>query len=154
MLEMDGAILRSLDRFVGQLVQNTWQDLSETLRIEANPLAYSGIFPLAAPQLGPFLDEPGVFLVFGPLPEVRILHLGASQTSMRSPLTSALIPGPEWSWGWRWESESNPVPTYGACVPMQGHWALVPALETNLARYLAPLLQAARGGLGGDPSFS
>ena len=150
---MDGAILRSLDRFIGQLVQSTWQDLTASMKMDAEPLSYSGIFPLGAPQLGPYLDQPGLFLVFGPLPEVKILHLGASQTSMRLPMNSKLIPGPEWSWGWQWVSENSPVPTFGACVTMEGNWTMVPALKTLLGRYLAPL-QATFGGPGRDTSFS
>jgi hypothetical protein len=144
MSEMDGAILRSLERFVGQLVQGTWEDLTESLGTPCDPLDFSGIHRLGAPRLLPYLEQPGVFLIFGPLPEVRILHLEASQTAMHGPLSSRLIPGPEWSWGWRWESDTSPLPTFAACAAMGGHWTLVPALKTLLARCIAPL-QAAYG---------
>ena len=152
MFEMDGAILRSLDRFIGQLVQSTWNDLTSTLGIDRNPPGYSGIHPLGASQLKPFLDHPGMFLVFGHLPELRILHLGASQSAIRGPLTSRLIPGPDKRWTWRWESESNPVPTFACCVSLEKNWTLVPALRTLLAQYLAPLSEA-YGRHEGNPPF-
>lgn len=145
MMEMDGAILRSLDRFTGQLIQTTWQELATSFGAEEEPLDYSGIHPIGSQSLLPFLQSPGVFLVFGPLPELRILHLGASQTRMYTSLTSKLLPGPEWSWGWRWDSSSTPIPTYAACVSMDRNWTMVPALETLLGHYLAPL-QAAHPG--------
>jgi len=148
MSEMDGAILRSLERVVGQLVQGTWDDLTTSLGIRGKPLDFSGIHRLASPRLVPYLEQAGVFLVFGPLPEVQILHLGASQTAMHGPLSSRLIPGPERSWGWRWESETNPIPTFAACATMEDHWTLVPAMNTLLGRYIAPL-RSAYGDLGG-----
>ena len=153
MSEMDSAILRSLDRLVGQLIQSTWQDLSVTMGIQTEPLNFSGVHPLGAARLVPCLDRPGVFLIFGPLPEGRILYLGASRTSMHTQLNSALIPGPDWSWGWRWDSESHPVPTFAACVSMDQNWSLIPALKSLLAQYLAPL-QSAHEGPGGQIAFS
>lgn len=151
MVEMDGAILRSLERFIGQLVQETWADLTRSLNGPSTPMDFSGIHRLGAPRLVPYLDQPGIFLVFGPLPEVRILHLGASQTSMHDSLNSRLIPGPEWSWEWRWETESSPVPTYAACAAMQDSWTLVPAMKTLLGRYIAPLQAACED--SGDSAF-
>jgi len=144
MSEMDGAILRSLDRFYGQLIQSTWRDFTSTLGIQRDPLDYSGIHPLGAVHLTPFLERPGLFLVFGPLPEVRILHLGASQVAMREPLNSKLIPGPEFGWEWKWEAEPSPIPSYVSCVSMESNWTLVPSLKTLLAHYLAPLQSAYR----------
>ena len=153
MSEMDAAILRSIERCTGQLVQSTWQDLVSTLGIHGDPLDFSGIRPLGSPQLLPYLERPGLFLVFGPLPEVRILHLGAAQSPMHGALTSKLIPGPEWSWGWRWETEANPIPSFAACIAMEDTWTYIPAMNTLLGRYLAPL-QAAFGGAGDQSSFS
>ena len=152
MSEMDNAILRILDRLLGQLIQSTWQDFNSNIGIGAEPLNFSGVHTLGAPRLVPYLDRPGVFLVFGPLPEVSVLHLGASKTAMRSKLNSALIPGPDWSWGWRWNAESNPLPTFAACVTMDEHWSLIPALKTQLAQYLAPL-QSVRRGRGEESAF-
>ena len=93
-----------MDRFIGQLIQSTWRDFTSTLGIQRDPLDYSGIHPLGGVQLTPFLERPGLFLIFGSLPEIRILHLGASQAAMRGPLNSKLIPGPDLGWGWRWEA--------------------------------------------------
>ncbi len=142
MSEMDGAILRSLDRFIGQLIQSTWKDFTSTLRIQRDPLDYSGIHALGSPRLVPYLDRPGLFLVFGSLPEVRIQHLGASQTTIRGPLNSKLIPGPDFTRGWRWDADSTPIPSFAACVSMEANWTLVPSVKTLLAQYLAPLQAA------------
>ena len=71
---------------------------------------------------------------------------------MRTKLNSALIPGPDWSWGWRWDAESNPLPTFAACVTMDEHRSLTPALKTQLAQYLAPL-QSVQQGRGEDSAF-
>lgn len=146
MSEMDGAILRSLDRILGQLVHDTWRDLASTLSLDGKtPPGYSGIHPLGAQELKPFLERPGLFLIIGPLPEVRVLHVGSSQTAMGRSLSSKLIPGPEWTWSWRWETSRNPVPTYTACISMEGSLPLVPAMKTLLARYLLPLQSAYLG---------
>jgi hypothetical protein len=153
MSEMDSAILRSLDRLVGQLIQSTWQDLSTTMGIETEPLDFSGVHPLGAARLVPYLDRPGVFLILGPLPEGRILHLGASRTAMHTQLNSALIPGRDWSWGSRWDSESHPVPAFAACVSMDENWSLIPALRSLLAQYLAPL-QSVQESPGRQTPFS
>jgi hypothetical protein len=139
MSEMDSAILRILERLVGQLIQNTWQDLTSSLGIDGEPLDFSGVHPLGAARLVPYLDQAGVFLIFGPLPEVRILHLGASRIAMHTLLNAALIPGSDWRWGWRWEAEPSPAPTYAACVSMEDNWSLIAALKSLLAQYLAPL---------------
>ena len=144
--EMDGAILRSLDRILGQLVHDTWSDLASTLDLDnQSPPGYSGIQPLGSPELEPFLRKPGLFMVIGPLPEVRVLHMGASRTAIGGSLSSKLIPGPEWTWSWRWETLPHPVPTYAACVSMEGSLTLVPAMKTLLARYLLPLQSAYQG---------
>lgn len=145
MSEMDGAILRSMDRFIGQLIQSTWQDFISTLGIRRDPLDYSGIHRLGADRVEPFLDQPGLFLIFGPLPEVSILHLGASQATIRGPLNSKLIPSQDVGWGWRWDSESNPIPSYVACISMEANWTLVPSIKSLLAHYLAPLQAAYQG---------
>ena len=153
MSEMDSAILRSLDRLVGQLIQSTWQDLCATMGIETEPLDFSGVHPLGAARLVPYLDRLGVILLFGPLPEVRILHMGGSRTTMRAQLNSALIPGPDRSWGWRGDSESHPVPTFAACVAMDENLLLIPALRSLLAQYLVPL-QSVQKSPGRQTAFS
>jgi hypothetical protein len=153
MFEMDGAILRSLERCVGQLAQSTWQELASTLDIHRDPLDFSGIHPLGSPRLLPYLERPGLYLIFGPLPEVKILHVGAAQSSLQGALNSKLIPGPEWSWGWRWETDSNPIPAFAACIAMEGSWTFIPAMKTLLSRYLAPL-QSDFGGAGEHAPFT
>ncbi|MGD8360766.1 MAG: hypothetical protein PVJ04_05000 [Gemmatimonadota bacterium] len=153
MSEMDTAILRSLDRLVGQLIQSTWQDLSATMGIETEPLDFSGVHSLGATRLVPYLDRLGVILLFGPLPEVRILHLGGCRTTMRAQLNSALIPSPDWSWGWRGDPESYPVPSFAACVAMDENLLLIPALRSLLAQYLVPL-QSVQEGPGKQTGFS
>lgn len=153
MSEMDGAILRSLDRYMGQLIQSTWQDLVSSLGVQRDPLDYSGIHPLGSAGLSPFLEGPGIYLVFGPLPELRILHMGGTQGPIHTALSSKLIPGPEWSWGWRWETEASPVPTFAACIAMGEAWTFIPAMKTLLGRYVAPL-QAAYGETGDRVPFS
>jgi hypothetical protein len=153
MSEMDSAILRSLDRLVGQLIQSTWQDLSATMGIETKPLDFSGVHPLGAARLDPYLDQLGVFLLFGPLPEVRILHLGGTRTVMRTQLNSALIHGPDRSWRGRGDSESYPVPAFAACVAMDENLLLIPALRSLLAQYLVPL-QSVQESPGRQTAFS
>jgi hypothetical protein len=153
MSEMDGAILRSMERCVGQLIQSTWEDLVSTEEIHRDPLDFSGIHPLGSPCLLPYLEQPGLYLVFGPLPELRILHLEAARSTMHGALTSKLIPGPEWSWGWRWETDTNPIPTFAACVAMEDAWTYIPAMKTLLGRYLVPL-QTTFGRVGEQVSFS
>ena len=153
MSEMDSAILRSLDRLVGQLIQSTWQDLSATMGIETEPLDFSGVHPLGAHRLVPYLDRLGIILLFGPLPEVRILHLGGSRTTMRTQLNSALMPGTDRGWGWWGDSESHPVPTFAACVAMDENLLLIPALRSLLARYLVPL-QSVQESPGRQTAFS
>lgn len=153
MSEMDGAILRSLDRLMGQIVQSTWQDLTASLGITGEPLDWSGIHPLGAAELTPFQERPGVFLLFGPLPEVRILHLAHAQGPIREPLAPMLICGQERNGAPVWGSPSNPVPTFAAFISMGEYWALIPALKRRLAQFLAPL-HSVLAGRGAEARFS
>lgn len=152
MSEMDSAILRSLDRLVGQLIQSTWQELVDSLQSDADPVDFSGVHALGGAGLVPYLDRPGVFLIFGPLPEVRILHLGCSRTAMHSLMNLALISAPDRHRSWDREVATSVVPTYAACVCMEGNWSLIPTLSSRLAHYLAPL-QSVQKGSGGVAQF-
>ncbi len=134
----------ALNRFLGAMVQETWDDLDRALRITQSLPDFSGILPLGDPSLLPYLDRPGVFFILGPHPHLPLLHIGASRGPVGTVLLSRLERCPEGGWMWRWEKRSDPPPTFAAVATMTNHWAFAPPLRDLLARRL--------GCEGTDPS--
>jgi len=128
--------VESLNRFLGALVRDTWDDLDRALRITENFPDFSGILPLGDPTLTPYLNKPGVFFVFGPLPSLPLLHVGASRGPTGFVLRSRLEERPEGGYGWRWEGRSETPPTFAAIATMEDYWAFAPPLRNLLARRL------------------
>jgi hypothetical protein len=128
--------VESLNRFLGALVRDTWDDLDRALRITENFPDFSGILTLGDPALNPYLNKPGVFFVFGPQPSLPLLHVGASRGPTGFVLRSRLEERPEGGYGWRWESRSERPPTFAAIATMEDYWAFAPPLRNLLARKL------------------
>jgi hypothetical protein len=126
----------ALNRFLGALVQEAWDDLDRALRITESTPDFSGILPLGDPSLLPYLDRPGVFFILGPHPHLPLLHIGASRGPVGPVLMSRLERCKEGSWVWRWEKRSDPAPTFAAVATMMDHWAFAPPLRDLLARRL------------------
>jgi hypothetical protein len=74
-----GSALRSLDRFLGKLLYDSWKEMSQNLGGNRADITFSGILPLNDPGLAAFLDKPGVFILLGPTPSLEILAVGRSQ---------------------------------------------------------------------------
>jgi len=131
----EGAV-ESLNRFLGAMVKDTWEDLDRALRItESNP-DFSGILPLGDPALKPYLNKPGVFFILGPQPSLPLLHVGASRGPVGFVLRSRLEETRDGGFGWRWERRSDPPPTFAAVATMEDYWAFAPPLRNLLARRL------------------
>ena len=62
----------TLNRFLGGVVRETWDDLDRALRITENTPDFSGILPLGDPALRPYLNKPGVFFILGPQPSLSL----------------------------------------------------------------------------------
>jgi hypothetical protein len=139
----------ALNRFLGALVQEAWDDLDRALRITESTPDFSGILPLGDPSLLPYLDRPGVFFILGPHPHLPLLHIGASRGPVGPVLMSRLERCKEGSWVWRWEKRSDPPPTFAAVATMMDHWAFAPPLRDLLARRL-DFEGAGTGGLEGE----
>jgi len=127
----------ALNRFLGALVKDTWEDLDRALRITEDHPDFSGILPLGDPSLIPYLDRPGVFFILGPHPHLPLLHIGASRGPVGRVLLSRLEQGRDGGWVWRWEKRSDPAPTFAAVATMLDHWAFAPPLRDLLARRLS-----------------
>ena len=126
----------ALNRFLGALVEETWDDLDRALRITESHPDFSGIVPLGDPSLLPDLDRPGVFFILGPHPHLPLLHIGASRGPVGPVLMSRLERCRDGGWVWRWERRSDPPPTFAAVATMMDHWAFAPPLRDLLARRL------------------
>ena len=126
----------TLNRFLGALVRETWDDLDRALRItESNP-DFSGILPLGDPALRPYLNKPGIFFILGPQPSLPLLHIGASRGPIGFVLRSRIEELPEGGYGWRWETRSDQPPTFAAIATMEDYWAFAPPLRNLLAKRL------------------
>jgi len=128
--------VETLNRFLGALVRDTWDDLDRALRITENTPDFSGILPLGDPALHPYLNKPGVFFIFGPHPSLPLLHVGASRGPIGFVLRSRLEERSEGGYGWRWESRSEHPPTFAAVATMEDYWAFAPPLRNLLAKKL------------------
>jgi hypothetical protein len=126
----------ALNRFLGALVKDTWDDLDRALRITESTPDFSGILPLGDPSLLPYLDRPGVFFILGPHPSLPLLHIGASRGPVGPVLLSRLERCRDGGWVWRWERRSDPPPTFAAVATMLDHWAFAPPLRDLLAQRL------------------
>jgi len=134
----------SLNRFLGALVQESWDELDRALRITESLPDFSGILPLGDPSLAPYLDKPGVFFILGPPPRLSLLHIGASRGPVGLVLHSRMEQVPGVGWVWRWEKRSDPPPTFAAIANMEEYWAFAPPLRNLLATRL-------EGGPSQDP---
>jgi hypothetical protein len=144
--------VEALNRFLGAMVRDTWDDLDRALRITEKLPDFSGILPLADPALRPYLNKPGVFFIFGPHPSLPLLHIGASRGPIGFVLRSRLEEYPEGGFGWRWESRSDPPPTFAAIATMEDYWAFAPPLRNLLARKLGGEMSESDGADSGGPS--
>ena len=126
----------TLNRFLGGLVRETWDDLDRALRITENTPDFSGILPLGDPALGPYLNKPGIFFILGPQPALSLLHIGASRGPTGFVLRSRIEERPDGGYGWRWESRSDEPPTFAAIATMEEYWAFAPPLRNLLAKKL------------------
>ena len=117
--------LRSLDRFLGTLLEESWRELSGNLGGNRGELEFSGILPLGDSGLLPFMDKPGVFFLLGPTPSLAVLALGRSQAPMSwaiSGKVSFLTGRSSQNDG---ERAHGSVPTYSACISMEDQWNLI-----------------------------
>lgn len=133
----------TLNRFLGGLVRETWDDLDRALRITENVPDFSGILPLGDPALRPHLNKPGIFFILGPQPALSLLHIGASRGPIGFVLRSRIEERPDGEFGWRWETRSDHPPTFAAIATMEEYWAFAPPLRNLLAKRL-----------GGDSSMT
>ena len=128
--------VETLNRFLGALVRDSWDDLDRALKITENLPDFSGILPLGDPALSPYLNKPGIFFIFGPQPSLSLLHVGASRGPIGFVLRSRIEKRPEGEFGWRWESRSDPPPTFVAIATMEDYWAFAPPLRNLVAKRL------------------
>jgi hypothetical protein len=126
----------TLNRFLGGLVRETWEDLDRALRITENTPDFSGILPLGDPALRPYLNKPGIFFILGPQPALSLLHIGASRGPTGFVLRSRIEKLPDGGYGWRWESRADQPPTFAAIATMEEYWAFAPPLRNLLAKKL------------------
>lgn len=126
----------TLNRFLGGLVRETWDDLDRALRITENTPDFSGILPLGDPALRPYLNKPGIFFILGPLPDLPLLHVGASRGPTGFVIRSRIEERADGGFGWRWETRSDQPPTFAAIATMEEYWAFAPPLRNLLAKRL------------------
>lgn len=138
MTQSERSVLESMGRFLSELIVEAWGEFAAKRGIRNPAPRFSGIIPLTDPSLLPFLDLPGVFLVLGPLPEISLLHLGASQNSIGEALWIRIAPDLGQGYSWRWEEGSSAPPAYVACVALEGGLDFIPPLHTLLARRMGP----------------
>ena len=141
----------SLNRFLGALVRETWDDLDRALRITESFPDFSGILPLGDPDLRTYLNKPGVFFILGPQPELPLLHIGASRGPIGFVLRSRLEERPGGEYGWRWESRPESPPTFAALATMEEYWAFAPPLRNLLAKKLGEETSTPGGQEKGSP---
>ena len=132
--ESGAGTVDTLNRFLGALVRESWDDLDRALRITENFPDFSGILPLGDPSLSPYLNKPGIFFILGPQPALPLLHIGASRGPIGFVLRSRIEERPEGGYGWRWESRSDQPPAFAAIATMEDYWAFAPTLRNLLEK--------------------
>jgi hypothetical protein len=143
----------TLNRFLGGLVRETWDDLDRALHITQNVPDFSGILPLGDPALRPYLNKPGIFFILGPQPHLSLLHVGASRGPTGFVLRSRIEERPDGGFDWRWETRSDQPPTFAAIATMEEYWAFAPPLRNLLAKKLGGGLSDGGGGGPLPPSL-
>ena len=126
--------LVSLDRFLAKLLEDSWLEISGNLGGGRGRIVFSGILPLKDPWLIPFMDKPGVYLLMGPIPDLRIMAIGHSQAPMASAVIGRVdqfIGGKTGSGG---KEAGKSEPSYLACVSMEEEWTLVRPFWALLTR--------------------
>jgi len=144
----------TLNRFLGGMVQESWDDLDRALRITHRSPDFSGIVPLGDPSLRPYLNKPGIFFILGPHPELRLLHLGASRGPIGFVIRSRIEKTEDGRFDWRWETPSEHPPTFAAIATMEDYWAFAPPLRNLLAKRLGgsfPEMEQEEGGPAATP---
>ena len=123
--EEDLSKLRSLDRFLEKLLHESWREISDNLGGNRGTLEFSGILPLGDPGLLPFMDQPGVFFLLGPLPSLTVLTLGLSQAPMSGAISAKIshLAGRS-AYGGN-ERGYGAAPAYAAFVAMEDEWNLI-----------------------------
>ena len=117
--------LRSLDRFLGKLLDESWREISENLGGNRGRLEFSGILPLGDAGLLPFMDQPGVFLLLGPAPSLTVLTLGSSQAPMSGAISAKVSYLAQGLGCGRDGTVNDSTPMYAACISMEEEWNLV-----------------------------
>jgi hypothetical protein len=128
--------VESLNRFLGAMVRDTWDDLDRALRITESSPDFSGILPLGDPALRPYLSKPGIFFILGPQPRMPLLHIGASRGPIGFVIRSRIEETEQGKYSWRWERRTEDPPTFAAIATMEEYWAFAPPLRNLLARRL------------------
>lgn len=132
--------LENRSRFLAERVHKAWEELSHALSLSGKDPGFSGILSLEDPELLPFLEKPGVFLIIGPTPDLPFLHVGAAQGPMGRNLWARLQPASFQGFVWRWEEVSDPAPTYAACIAFDEGWELIPSMKTLLVHGMGDFL--------------
>jgi hypothetical protein len=143
-----------LNRFLGEMVRESWDDLDRALRITESSPDFSGIVPLGDPSLRSYLNKPGIFFILGPQPELRLLHVGASRGPVGFVIRSRIEKTPDGRFGWRGETPSEHPPTFAAIATMEEYWAFAPPLRNLLAQRLGdafPEVEELEGGPSDAP---
>lgn len=122
--EEDLVKVRSLNRFLRKLLEESWREICANLGGDRAALKYSGILPFGHPGLLPFMDQPGVFILLGPAPSMSILNIGYSQAPQGSALSSKVAYFKDPGGGGDGESTIS-TPTFAACVSMEEEWSMV-----------------------------
>jgi hypothetical protein len=137
--EDEDSIARTVDtlnRVLGGMVRESWDDLDRALSITQSSPDFSGIVPLGDPALRPYLNKPGIFFILGPQPELRLLHIGASRGPIGFVIRSRIKKNRDGQYDWRWETPSKHPPTFAAIATMEDYWAFAPPLRSLLAERL------------------
>jgi hypothetical protein len=143
--------VETLNRFLGAVVRESWDDLDRALKITESFPDFSGILPLGDPALRPYLNKPGVFFIFGPQPRLPLLHIGASRGPIGFVLRSRIEAQADGGYGWRWESRSDQPPTFAAIATMEDYWAFAPPLRNLLAERLGSSSSESADGEADEP---
>lgn len=123
--EEDLVKVRSLNRFLGKLLEESWREICANLGGDRTALEYSGILPLRHPGLLPFMDQPGVFILLGPAPSLSVLNIGYSQAPLGGALSSKVAYFMDLNGGRRIRESTISTPMFAACISMEEEWTMV-----------------------------
>ena len=130
--------VETLDRLLCHILAESWAAFSVAWCAPGRPPRFSGVHPLGSRALLPYLEAPGILLIFGPRPGLPLLEMVEAIEPTGIALWARVREGQDLAYSWRPAGGCSLPPRFAACISLGGQWAFSPFLKTHLLRLLQP----------------